>query len=124
MSDVHVALLLTYALITLFVEGALTAIFTLKAYKRFEQTVMSEAINKRTISIMISVLACWQLKYDFLQVIVNSGATEITTTWTWTGVILTGLAVSRGSNGLSDFFERRKLMKDAFVQKHIEDVIK
>jgi len=115
MNDVYL-ILLQVGVLAISIETALKAVFATKAYKKFvENSVIGEFLSKPTIAIVASLILCYSIEYDFISKILQVKGTDI-------GIILTALLISRGSNGIADFLNRRKRIKDALARAQEENI--
>jgi len=110
-------LMFQFGFFVLVVESALKAVFSTAMFNKvFSKTSMAgQYISKPLFGIIVSLILCWQAQFDILSRVTDTELTNI-------GIVLTGLAISRGSNGLADFLKRRKNLKDAISSVEVETI--
>ncbi len=100
----------------LIIESALKAVFSTRAYIKYVKNGgVGEYISKPMFAMIVSLTLCWQSQFDILSKVLETDISTI-------GIILTGLACSRGSNGLSDVLRRRKVLKDALSNVEVDTI--
>ena len=115
MNDVY-TIIAQMALFALVIESSLRAFFSIKAVDKFIlKGTVGDYVSKPIFAILVSMLLCFNLKFDIFSELVNGPVSSI-------GIVLTALTVSRGSNGFSDFLSRRKKMKDLLAEVEAETI--
>ena len=119
MSNEMYLILFKFGFFMLVTESGLKAVFSTQIFSKIfaKKSMLGQYVSKPLFSIIVSVFLCFQTKFDILSQVTETEITNI-------GVVLTGLAISRGSNGLSDLLKRRKELKQALSNMEIETVKK
>ncbi len=119
MDDGTYTIMFTFGFYMLVVESGLKAVFSTQIFNKIfsKKAMLGQYVSKPLFSIGVGILLCWRSGFDVLSEITGTELTNI-------GVILTGLAVSRGSGGLSDFLARRRELKQALSSMEVETIKK
>ncbi len=115
MNDVYL-IFAQMGLFALVIESALKAFFSVKIVDKYIlKGTIGDYISKPLFAIIVSLVLCFNLRFDILSELVNGEVSNI-------GIILTALTVSRGSNGFAEFMERRKKMKELLDDVKVEQI--
>ena len=115
MNDMY-AILAQMVFFALVVESGLKAFFSVKIVDKYIlKGTIGEYISKPMFAIIVSIILCFNLRFDILSELVSGEVSNI-------GIVLTALTISRGSNGIADFLARRKKMKDLLAEVEAETI--